>query len=155
MLSIQQLLHLCNRRKPLCLFSLLQDKLTMPDKNETQQVRSRLKRTPLRESFCESGEGVRLPRERGWPPGKSGKLPGKSGELPGNLRIAVRSRSERTSGKVAENFRGSSGNLRGSAGTFQKLGGAWPAPSGSPNVSPTLELSPRPPYCNSVLTLTC
>ena len=50
----------------------------------------------IRESFCESGEGVRLPRERGWPPGKFGELPGKFGELlgkfgklPGNPWIAV------------------------------------------------------------------
>ena len=39
----------------------------------------------IRESFCESGEGVRLPRERGRPPGKSGKLPGESGKVPGTL----------------------------------------------------------------------
>ena len=37
----------------------------------------------LRESFCESGEGVRLPRERVDLRGSPGKLPGKSGELPG------------------------------------------------------------------------
>ena len=57
-------------------------------------------------------------------PGKSGKLPGKSGKLPGNLWIAIQFHSERTSGEVAENFRGSSGNFQGSPGTFQKLGGA-------------------------------
>ena len=56
--------------------------------------------------------------------GKFGELPGKFGELPGNLRIAVKFHSERTSGEVAENFRGSSGNFRGSPGTSQKLGGA-------------------------------
>ena len=52
--------------------------------------------------------------------------PGTSGEIcpPGNLWIAVKFHSERTSGEVAENFRGSSGNFRGSAGTSQKLGGA-------------------------------
>ena len=39
--------------------------------------------------------------------------------------IAVKFHSERTSGEVAEkNFWGSSGNFRGSPGTFQKLGGA-------------------------------
>ena len=57
-------------------------------------------------------------------PGKSGELPGKSGKLPGNLWIAIQFHSERTSGEVAENFRGSPGNIRGSPGTFQKLGGA-------------------------------
>ena len=57
-------------------------------------------------------------------PGKFGELPGKFGKLPGNLWIAVMFHSERTSGEVAENFRGSSGNFRGSPGTFQKLGGA-------------------------------
>ena len=78
----------------------------------------------LRESVCESGEGVGLPRERGKPPGKCRELPGKSGELPGNLWIAVKFHSERTPGKSPKNFRGSSGNFRGSPGTFQKLGGA-------------------------------
>ena len=64
---------------------------------------------PVRESFCESGEGVRLPRERGRPPRKSGELPRKSGELPaksgkppGNVWIAVKFHSERTSGKFGE-----------------------------------------------------
>ena len=60
-------------------------------------------------------------------PGTSGEvwgLPGKFGELPGNLWIAVKFHSERTSGEVAENFRGSSGKFRGSPGTSQKLGGA-------------------------------
>ena len=57
-------------------------------------------------------------------PGKFGELPRKFGKLPGNLRIAVKFHSERTSGEVAENFRGSSGNFRGSPGTSQKLGGA-------------------------------
>ena len=50
--------------------------------------------------FCESSEGVRLPRQRA-DLGKSGELPGKSGELPGNLWIAVKFHSERTSGEVA------------------------------------------------------
>ena len=50
-------------------------------------------------------------------PGTSGEVSqtsGKFGKLPGNLRIAVKFHSERTSGEVAENFRGSSGNFRGS-----------------------------------------
>ena len=66
----------------------------------------------FRESFCESGEGVRLPRERGRPPGKSGELPGKSG-----------------------NFRGSLGNFRGTSGlllssTVRDLPGKSPKTSG-------------------------
>ena len=69
------------------------------------------------EKWLTSGEVRELP-------GKSGKLPGKSGKLPGNLWIAIQFHSERTSGEVAENLRGGSGNFRGSPGTFQKLGGA-------------------------------
>ena len=72
-----------------------------------------------RESFCESGEGVRLPRERGWPPGKSGNFRGslgnfrgKFGKLPGNLWIAVKCHSERTSGEVAEKRPGKFGERR-------------------------------------------
>ena len=56
--------------------------------------------------------------------GRFGELPGKFGKLPGNLWIAVKFHSERTSGEVTENFRGSSGNFRGNPGTSQKLGGA-------------------------------
>ena len=57
-------------------------------------------------------------------PGEFGEHPGKFGKLPGNLWIAVKFHSERTSGEVAENLRGSSGNFRGSPGTSQKVGGA-------------------------------
>ena len=85
----------------------------------------------LRESFCESGEGVRLPRERGWPPGKFGELPGKFGELPGkfgklpgNPGIAVKFHIERTSGEVAENFRGSRRELPGKSGDFPEARGS-------------------------------
>ena len=93
--------------------------------------------------FCESGESVRLLRERGWPleksgelPGKPGELLGKSGKLPGNRWIAVKFHSEKElPGKSPKNFRGSSGNFRGSPGTFQKLGGPWLPPSDSPNLS--------------------
>ena len=74
-------------------------------------------------------------------PGKFGELPGKFGKLPGNLWIAVKFHSERTSGEVAENFRGSSGNFRGSPRTSQKLGGAWLPTSDSPNLSPAIFLS--------------
>ena len=99
------------------------DSREWPDSRESFQGSRTEPLFLLRESFCESGEGVRLPRERadlrGSPgtSGKFGELPGKFGELPGNLRIAVKFHSERTSGEVAENF-------RGSPGTSQKLGGA-------------------------------
>ena len=56
-------------------------------------------------------------------PGKFGELPGKFGKLPGNLWIAVKCHSERTSGEVAENFRGSSGNFQGSPGNFREARG--------------------------------
>ena len=61
----------------------------------------------VRESFCESGEGVRLPREGGWPRGSSGNFRGS----PANFR-----------GSPA-NFRGSLGNFRGTPGL---LGGFFP-----------------------------
>ena len=75
-------------------------------------------------------------QEKGLTSGEVPELPGKFGKLPGNLRIAVKFHSERTSGEVAENFRGSSGNFRGSPGTSQKLGGACLPTSDSPNSSP-------------------
>ena len=55
-------------------------------------------------------------------PGTSGEVWGTSGEV---WETSGGFHSERTSGEVAENFRGSSGNFRGSPGTSQKLGGAW------------------------------
>ena len=66
----------------------------------------------ISESFCESGEGVRLPRERGWPPGKSRNFRGSLG-----------------------NFRGSLGNFRGTSGlllssTVRELPGKSPKTSG-------------------------
>ena len=66
----------------------------------------------FRESFCESGEGVRLPRERGRPPGKFRNFRGSSG-----------------------NFRGSLGNFRGTSGlllssTVRDLPGKSPKTSG-------------------------
>ena len=80
--------------------------------------------------------GCQASQRKGWPrgkfgelPGKFGKLLGKFGKLPGNLRIAVKFHSERTSGEVAENFRGSSGNFRGS---FRRL----PRSSGVPDSLP-------------------
>ena len=83
----------------------------------------------VRESFCESGEGVRLPRERGGPPGKSGNFRGSLGNVwgsQGNFRgtpgLLFSSTSRELPGKSPKNFRGSSGNFRGSRGTSQKLG---------------------------------
>ena len=72
-------------------------------------------------------------------PGTSGEVWGttrQGWESSGNLWIAVKFHSERTSGEVAENFWGSSGNFRGSPGTSQKLGGARLPTSDSPNLSP-------------------
>ena len=81
----------------------------------------------FRESFCESEEGVRLPRETGdlrevrGVRETSGEVWETSGE-PLNNPIAIQFHSERTSGEVAENFRESSGNFRGSPGTFHPEG---------------------------------
>ena len=66
-------------------------------------------------------------------PGTSGEVWGTSGEVwetsgevwetSGNLWIAVKFHSERTSGEVAENFRGSSGELPGKSGDFPEARG--------------------------------
>ena len=93
----------------------------------------------LRESSCESGEGVRLPKERGWPPGKSGNFwgslgnfRGSSGNFRGTPGLLLSSTVRELPGKSLKNFRGSLGNFRGSRGTSQKLGGAWLPTSDSP-----------------------
>ena len=93
--------------------------------------------TPLikvRESFCESGEGVRLPGEtfKGadlW--GSPGNLRGSSWNFRGSLGnfrgtpgLLLSSTVRELPGKSPKNFRGSWGNFRGSPGTSQKLGGA-------------------------------
>ena len=98
----------------------------------------------IRESFCESREGVRLPRERGWPPGKSGNFRGSLGNFRGGLGnfrgtsgLLLSSTVRELPGKWPKNFRGSPRNFRGSPGTSQKLGGAWLPPSDSPNLSLT------------------
>ena len=103
----------------------------------------------LRERFCESGEGVRLPRERGWPPGKSGNFRGSLGNFRGSLGnfrgtsgLLLSSTVREPPGKSPKNFRGSLGNFRGSPGTSQKLGGAWLPPSDSPNLSPMHRTNP-------------
>ena len=57
----------------------------------------------------------------------SGEVQETSGEvwkLPGNPWIAFNFHSERTSGEVAEKLPGKFGQLPGSPGSFQKLGGA-------------------------------
>ena len=104
----------------------------------------------IRESFCESSEGVRLPRERGWPPGKSGNFRGSLGNFRGSLGnfrgtsgLLLSSTVRELPGKSPKNFRGSLGNFRGSRGTSQKLGGAWLPPSDSPNLSPQKEAAQR------------
>ena len=85
----------------------------------------------FRESFCESGEGVRLPRDRGLTsgevrelPGKFGELPGKFGKLPGESVVAGRFHSERTSGEVAEKLPGKFGGLLGKSGDFPEARGS-------------------------------
>ena len=87
--------------------------------------------TKVRESSCESGEGVRLPRERGRPLGKSGKLPGKSGELPGSLGNFRGTSASLLSFSQWENFRGcrrkASGEVRGTSG--EARGSLTPSPT--------------------------
>ena len=99
----------------------------------------------VRRSFCESRDGVRLPRDRGRPPakfgelpgksrelpGKSGKLPGKSrelpgksGKLPGNLWIAAKFHSEMTSGEVARKLLGKFGEPPGKSRDFPEARGS-------------------------------
>ena len=70
----------------------------------------------FRESSCEYGEGVRLPRDLGADfLGTSAELPGK---LSGSLWIAVKSHSERTSGEVAGKLPGKFRELPGKSGDF-------------------------------------
>ena len=67
--------------------------------------------------------------------GEVRELPGKSGKLPWNLwiaAIAFKIHSEKSSGEVAGELPGKSGEILGSPGTFQKLGGAWLPPSDTP-----------------------
>ena len=77
---------------------------------------------PLRESSCESGEGVRLPRERADLRGSLGNFRGTPenfrgclGKLPGNLWIAVNFHTERTSGEVTGEL---PGKVRGTSEDF-------------------------------------
>ena len=79
----------------------------------------------IRERFCESGEGVRLPRERGRPPGKSGET---SGEVRGTSGEVWETSGEPLDNcKVPqwENFRGSrrktSGEVWGTSGEVRGL----------------------------------
>ena len=66
--------------------------------------------------FCESGEGVRLPREMGWPPGKFRNFRGGLGDFQGSLGnfrgtsgLPLNSTVRELPGKSPKNFRGSSG----------------------------------------------
>ena len=52
----------------------------------------------------------------------------KGAEPPGNLRLLIGSTVRELPGKLPKNFRGSSGNFRGSPGISEKLGGS-PTPS--------------------------
>ena len=83
----------------------------------------------FRESFCESGEGVRLPRERADLWGSPGNFRGSPGNFRGSLGnfqgtpgLLLSSTVRELPGKSPKNFRGSLGNFRGSPGTSQKLG---------------------------------
>ena len=92
-----------------------------------------LPRVFIRESFCESGEGVS--HCQGFPEkgltsgvrelsGRSGELSGKSGKLPGNPWIPVKFHSEGTSGEVAEKLPGKFGELPGKSGDFPEARGS-------------------------------
>ena len=122
------------------------------------QLSCDFRRLLLRESFCESGEGVRLPTERGWPPGKSGNFRGSPGNFRwslGNFRgtpgLLLSSTVRELPGKSPKNFRGSLGNFRGSVGPFQKLGRAWLPPSDSPNLSPNWDFLSQVKNCSDLL----
>ena len=79
---------------------------------------------------------VRLPRERGWLPGKSGNFRGSLGSfrgslgnllsstLPGKFRKPVKFHSERTSGEVAEKLMGKFGKLPGKSANFPEARGS-------------------------------
>ena len=104
----------------------------------------------FRERFCESGEGVRLPRNRADLWGSPGNFRGSPGNFrgsPGNFRgslgnfrgtpgLLLSFTARELPGKSPKNFQGSLGHFRGSPGTFQKLGVAWLPLSDSPNLSP-------------------
>ena len=69
-----------------------------------------LRRLCIRESLCESGEGVRLPSERGLTSGevrelagKFGELPGKFGKLPGTSVLLLSSTARELPGKSPKN----------------------------------------------------
>ena len=83
----------------------------------------------VRESFFESGEGVRLPRDRADLWGSPGNFRGSPGNFRGSLGnfrgtpgLLLSSSVRELPGKSPQNFRGSLGNFRGSPGTSQKLG---------------------------------
>ena len=97
----------------------------------------------FRESFYESGEGVRFPRERADLRGSPGNFRGSPGNFRGSLGdfrgtpgLLQSSTVRELPGKSPKKFRGSLGNFRGSPGTSQKLGVAWLPPSDSPTLSP-------------------
>ena len=90
----------------------------------------------LRESFCESGEGVRLPRERAdlrGSPGTSGEVGGTSRGSLGNFRgtsgLLLSSTVRELPGKSPKNFRG---EVRGTSGEVRGL----PRSSGQPDSLP-------------------
>ena len=82
----------------------------------------------FRESLCESGEGARLPRERGGSPGNfrgsPGNFRGRLGNFQGTSGLLLSSTVRELPGKSPKNFQGSSGNFQGSPGNFPEARGS-------------------------------
>ena len=92
---------------------------------------------------CQASQRKGLTSGEVW--GTSGEVWGTSGESLGNFwgssGLLLSSTVRELPGKSPKNFRGSSGNFRGSPGTSQKLRGAWPPPSDSPNLYPSIQFT--------------
>ena len=85
----------------------------------------------IRESFCESGEGVRLPRERADLRGSPGDFRGSLGNFRGSLGnfrgtpgLLLSSTVREPPGKSPKNFRGKFGELPGKPGNFPEARGS-------------------------------
>ena len=86
----------------------------------------------IRESFCESEEGVRLPRGKGWPPGKSGGTSGEVRETSGEVwETSGEPLGLLFSSTVIENFRWSRRKLPGKFGELPGKSGDFPEARGS------------------------
>ena len=77
----------------------------------------------IRESLCESGEGVRLPRERRWPPGKSRNFRGSLGNFRGSSGLLLSSTVRELPGKSPKTS-GKFGELLGKSGDFPEARGS-------------------------------